>query len=337
MYTGNVSMSFVIKQTIIRLLGVAVVTLSSLACIACDSGSLAKTSGAANARRSGDMSRIVEGERTSGLPWNRVRSWAYWLDNPDLKQLSASPFDLLVIDSSADGSAAHAFTAQQIAALRRTNPQRRVIAYLSIGQAESYRGYWQRGWRPGSPDWLGAQDSAWPGNYWVRYWRPAWQALIYRYLDAIIAAGFDGVYLDRVDAYQESYAGGHEEDMVQFVANLARYARARSPLGEDFGIIVQNAEELAGGHPDYVRLVTGIAREEVYVRATDVPTSQAARAQAESYLDLFLQSGRLVLTVDYASRPELICSAYRLARAKGYVPYVTDVSLDRLRADPGCR
>jgi cysteinyl-tRNA synthetase len=330
-------MSFVIKQTIIRLLGVAVVTLSGLACIACDSSSVGRTSGASNARRTMDVSRTVDGERTSSLPWSRVRSWAYWLDNPDLRQLGASPFDLLVIDSSADGSAARAFTAQQIAALRRTEPQRRVVAYLSIGQAESYRGYWQRGWHPGAPDWLGAQDSAWPGNYWVEYWQPAWQALIYRYLDAIIAAGFDGVYLDRVDAYQESYAAGHEEDMVQFVANLARYARARSPLGEDFGIIVQNAEELAAGHLDYVRLVTGIAREEVYVRATDVPTSQAARAQVESYLDLFLQNGRLVLTVDYASRPDLICSAYRLARAKGYVPYVTDVGLDRLRTDPGCR
>lgn len=337
MNTGNVAMSFAIKQMIIRLLGVAVVTLSGLACIACDSSNMGRTSGASNVRRTMDVSRTVEGERTSGLPWNRVRSWAYWLDNPDLKQLGASPFDLLVIDSSADGSAARAFTAQQIAALRRTAPQRRVVAYLSIGQAESYRGYWQRGWRPGSPDWLGAQDSAWPGNYWVQYWQPAWQALIYRYLDAIIAAGFDGVYLDRVDAYQESYAAGHEEDMVQFVANLARYARARAPLGEDFGIIVQNAEELAARHPDYVRIVTGIAREEVYVRATDVPTSQAARAQAQSYLDLFLQSGKLVLTVDYASRLELICSAYRLARAKGYVPYVTDVGLDSLRADPGCR
>jgi cysteinyl-tRNA synthetase len=324
-------MSSTLGQTIIRLLSVAVVALGGLACIACASGVAGKASGTPNARRTMDSKQL------SGLPWNRVRSWAYWLDNPDLKQLGASPFDLLVIDSSADGSAARAFTAQQIAALRRTAPQRRVVAYLSIGQAESYRGYWQHGWRPGSPDWLGAQDSAWPGNYWVQYWQPAWQALIYRYLDAIIAAGFDGVYLDRVDAYQESYAAGHEQDMVRFVADLARYARAHSSQGEGFGIIVQNAEELAGNHPDYIRLVTGIAREEVYVRATDVPTSQAARAQAESYLDLFRQSGKLVLTVDYASRPELICSAYRLARAKGYVPYVTDVGLDRLRTDPGCR
>src|SRR5581483_3384614 len=212
-------MPFVSKQTIIRLLSVALVTLSGLAYVACDSGIAGSARGVSRARRIAGM------QKASRLPWNKVRNWAYWLDNPDLKQLGASAFDLLVIDASADGSAAHAFAAQQIEMVRRANPQRRVVAYLSIGQAESYRGYWQPGWRPGAPDWLGAPDSAWPGNYWVKYWQPAWQELIYRYLDAIVAAGFDGVYLDRVDAYQESYAAGHEQDMLRFVTDLARYAR----------------------------------------------------------------------------------------------------------------
>jgi cysteinyl-tRNA synthetase len=252
-------------------------------------------------------------------------------------QLGASSFDLLVIDPSADGSAVRMFSAYQIGALRRTDPGRRVVAYLSVGQAESYRGYWQRTWQPGSPDWLGDQDPAWPGNYWVKYWQPAWQEVIYRSLDAILAAGFDGVYLDRIDAYQEHFAAGHEEDMVQFVTNLACYARAHAPGGEDFGVIVQNAEELAAGHPDYIRLVTGIAREEVYVQATDLPTQQSERLQVEGDLDRFLSRGRLVLTVDYASRPELVCSAYQLARAKGYLPCLTDVGLDRLPRNPGCR
>ncbi|MEO7020094.1 MAG: endo alpha-1,4 polygalactosaminidase, partial [Ktedonobacteraceae bacterium] len=153
-----------------------------------------------------------------------------------------------------------------------------------------------------------------------------------------IAAGFDGIYLDRIDAYQENYAAGHEDAMVQFVAALAQYARAHAPLGEDFGIIAQNAEDLAARHPDYVALVTGIAREEVYVQATNIATSPAARAKTESSLDLFLHNsrGKLVLTVDYATKPDLICEAYRHAQAKGYIPYVTQVGLDRLQSNPGC-
>ena len=96
---------------------------------------------------------------------------------------------------------------------------------------------------------------------------------------------------------------------------------------------MQNAEELAAHHPDYVRLVTGIGREEVYVQATNRPTSQSARAQTEKYLDLFHQNslGKLVLTVDYANRTDLVCTTYERARAKAYIPYVTNVDLDRLQ------
>jgi cysteinyl-tRNA synthetase len=333
-------------QSVIRLLIVTIVTVSSLVASACNADARGKTTNAAHvlstkeAANAAHNSMPMNTQQTveSRLPWNEVQNWAYWLDNPDLKQLSASTFDLLVIDSSADGSAAQTFSAEQIKTLRQTHPQRRVVAYLSIGQAESYRGYWQPGWRPGSPTWLGAEDPHWHGNYWVKYWDPAWQQVIYHYLDAIIAAGFDGIYLDRIDAYQESYAAGHEDAMVQFVTSLAQYARAHSSLGEDFGIIAQNAEDLAGSYPDYVRLVTGIGREEVYVRATDIPTSQAERAQAEHYLDLFRQNsrGKLVLTVDYATRPDLVCAASQRARIKGYVPFVTDVGLDRLPGNPSC-
>src|SRR5438132_3313916 len=137
-------------------------------------------------------------------PWNAVHNWAYWLDNPDLKQLSSTSFELVVIDYSADGSAGKAFTRKQIDMLRRTSCSRRVVSYLSIGQAESYRGYWQQGWKRGNPKWLGMPDPDWEQNYWVHYWDPAWQRIIYRYLDAIIAAGFDGVYLDLIDALHDS-------------------------------------------------------------------------------------------------------------------------------------
>src|SRR5438128_5134629 len=57
----------------------------------------------------------------SRRPWTASHNWAYWLDNPDLKQISATNFELVVIDYSADGSAKRAFTAQQIAQLRSSS------------------------------------------------------------------------------------------------------------------------------------------------------------------------------------------------------------------------
>ena len=272
-------------------------------------------------------------------PWTAIHNWTYWLDGPKLARIRDSAFELAVIDASRDGSTQGAFSAAQIAELRGGGGgcARRVVAYLNIGQAETFRSYWQRGWQVGAPSWLAAADPDWPEDVFVRYWAPEWQAIVQGALDRVVDAGFDGVYLDRVDARFELYAAGHERAMAEFVLALAARARARSPLGDDFGVIAQNAEELLDRHADYAACLTGQAREETYVRATDEPTGPAERAATERCLDRARQTTRagLALTVDYAERPELIRLAYQRAAERGYVPYVTDVALDRLRVNVG--
>jgi cysteinyl-tRNA synthetase len=316
---------------IIQLLSAVIAALSIIANAGCETADPRHTGSAIPSPTSTTKSAKIR------QPWNTIQNWAYWLDNPDLKQIGATNFELVVIDYSADGTDQRAFSSAQIDTLRYSTCQRRVVAYLSIGQGESYRGYWQREWQKGSPAWLDAPDPNWKRNFWVHYWDPDWQQIIYRYLDNLIAAGFDGVYLDRVDAYKESYAAGHEDDMVRFVSAIARYARAHSPLGEDFGIIVQNAEELAAHHTEYVQTVTGIGREETYVHATNTPTSISERASTEQFLDLFRQNShdKLVLTVDYADNANLIRSVYERSRAKGYVPYAAPIALDHLQMNTG--
>ncbi len=272
----------------------------------------------------------------SRRPWSSVRNWVYWLDGPRLDVIGASAFQLAVIDYSADGTADGEFEASQIETLRHAGCERRVVAYVSIGEAEDYRFYWDPSWTLEAPSWLEEENGSWRGNYPVHYWEPAWQELVHRYVDRVVAQGFDGIYLDRVDAYAEPYAEGHEREMVDFVRDLAAYARSRSPLGEDFAVIIQNAEELGARYPELLASVDGIGREETYVQATNIPTATPDRVNVEKSLDLFREKSRrgLVLTVDYAARPELVTTAYDRSHARGYVPYVTDVRLNRLRVNP---
>ncbi|MDI6886423.1 MAG: endo alpha-1,4 polygalactosaminidase [archaeon] len=65
---------------------------------------------------------------------------------------------------------------------------------------------WSFFWSSQQPSWLAAENPVWPGNYKVRYWDSAWQKIIYGSddadLDKILDAGFDGVYLDIIDAYE---------------------------------------------------------------------------------------------------------------------------------------
>jgi cysteinyl-tRNA synthetase len=73
---------------------------------------------------------------------------------------------------------------------------------MSIGEAEDYRYYWNPEWKTNQPSWLAEENPDWPGSYKVRYWDKYWQKIIYGYLDKILTAGFDGVYLDIIDAFQ---------------------------------------------------------------------------------------------------------------------------------------
>jgi len=123
-----------------------------------------------------------------------------------LNDLQGTNYDILLIDAFYDGL--EALTADEIESLKTkaNGGARLVIAYMSIGEAENYRFYWQSGWNTTPPSWLAEENPDWPGNYKVRFWEKSWQDIIYgndnSYLKKILDAGFDGVYLDIIDAYE---------------------------------------------------------------------------------------------------------------------------------------
>ncbi|MEJ2568750.1 MAG: hypothetical protein P8Z50_07775, partial [candidate division WOR-3 bacterium] len=55
------------------------------------------------------------------------------------------------------------------------------------------------------PEWLEEENPDWEGNFKVHYWDEDWKNIIFgtdsSYLQIILDAGFDGAYLDIIDAY----------------------------------------------------------------------------------------------------------------------------------------
>jgi cysteinyl-tRNA synthetase len=115
-------------------------------------------------------------------------------------------YDFVIMDFFFDGQE---FTADQIAGLKQkaNGGSRLLICYMSIGEAEDYRYYWQEDWKVGNPSFIEKPDPNWPGNYYVRYWEKDWQNIIFgndsSYLKKILDKGFDGVYLDIIDAFEQ--------------------------------------------------------------------------------------------------------------------------------------
>ena len=273
-----------------------------------------------------------------------VASWGYQLQNLDIARAARSPFDLLVVDCNKDGTDDTAITPAELARLKtRPDGRRRlVVAYLSIGEAESYRTYWQPSWVRRRPDWLLGENPDWPENYAVCYWDSSWQRIMCgspnSALDRIMAAGFDGVYLDKCDVYEDlrihykPAAGSRpdlEADMVAFVAAISAHAKARDP---DFLVVMQNAETLLE-RPALRRVIDAAAREELLF-GEDGPGRRNADADvtlARRRLDLLAAEGKPVLMVEYLDAPAKIAAASALARAAGYVLFVAPQNRDLAR------
>lgn len=144
---------------------------------------------------------------------NQANNFLYLLDPGKFESKSQyvdalmnTNYDLMIIDLFyEDGTM---LSANEINALKTkvNGGNRLVIAYMSIGEAEDYRYYWNNSWKPGSPSWIEKENPDWEGNYKVKYWNEGWQDIIYgndeSYLKKILNAGFDGVYLDIIDAFE---------------------------------------------------------------------------------------------------------------------------------------
>ena len=267
-----------------------------------------------------------------------VNDFLYQLQDLDLDAIGTTAYDLVVMDYSSDGREAGEFTREQISALQDSpGGPKIVLAYLSIGEAEDYRYYWRSEWEEDGAAWLEGENPDWPGNFKARYWDPGWQSVVFDYAGRILAAGFDGAYLDIIDAYEYFADRGRTtaaQEMADFVAAVAAFFRVRDP---GFYIFPQNAPELAGLTTGYLDNVDGIGQEDLYYGydADDRPTPPSVTLELERHLDRFRNAGKLVLTVDYAASPAHVTDAYARARAKGYVPLATVRGLDRLTVSPG--
>lgn len=123
-----------------------------------------------------------------------------------ISAITATNYDLVIMDLFFDE--ATEFTSVEINQLKNkaNGGSRLVVAYMSIGEAEDYRYYWLNDWNKNKPSWMEKENPDWEGNFKVRYWNEDWQNIIFgdagSYLDKILDAHFDGVYLDIIDAYE---------------------------------------------------------------------------------------------------------------------------------------
>ena len=276
--------------------------------------------------------------QTGRRPLLAAKSWYYNLAQIDVDKIAKSDADVLVIDYAKDGGKTP-LTPGDVARLKTKadGSQRIVISYMSIGEAEEFRFYWKPEWTVTAapkPSWEIAPNCAWPGAHAVRYWQDDWKAITIgdgdSYLNRIIAAGFDGVYLDRVDMFSydlvKSKNPNARADMIAFVTELATRARAKRP---GFLVIPQNGEDLLSDR-DYRQVIDANSKEDLLYGVAGTGTRNAKDEIQHSVAQL----GRLswdwkpVFVVEYpATRDQVAPIAGELSRL-GMVPTFAHRNLD---------
>ena len=281
-------------------------------------------------------------------------SFAYVLQADSLAKSKAEAVNSLVacgrdwIVLDAHYSSDEPWTAADLAIIRAGRLGRKIIAYLSIGEAEDYRAYWNPKWdadhdgKPdaGAPDFLLAQNPEWKGNYRVKYWRTGWQQIILADVDKIIAAGFDGVYLDIVDGYETFEQDGknviddrvnpetkqsYRRDMVDWVKSVAAHARK---LNSSALVIPQNGTQLLA-QADFLSTVDAIGIEDLFTNGDRLQKPSDIKYILESVAPL-TAAHKPVLDVEYARRPERQTAVRNQAAQHGFVWIVTDRQLKTL-------
>lgn len=265
-----------------------------------------------------------------------------------VQMLAACERDLIVLDAAFDSEGD--WTPAEIEKIRRGKSGRRVVAYLSIGEAEDYRPYWQKSWdadKDGQPDaaapkFLHTENPDWKGNYRVRYWQPEWQALMLPAVDKVVAQGFDGIYLDIVDAFEfyefdektkdwlddranPETGQTYRRDMITWVAAIAKRARDQHP---GFLVIPQNASQLLADE-NYRALISAIGVEDLFVAGKKLKTEKQSR-YVLSFLEKLQSAAKPVLVIDYPKSDALHPEAFALAAKHGFTLLLTDRQLKTL-------
>ncbi|MEZ6095449.1 MAG: endo alpha-1,4 polygalactosaminidase [Pirellulaceae bacterium] len=261
--------------------------------------------------------------------------------------LCESTGELVIIDVAFESGPSGRWTADELKRIRESQPGRKILAYLSLGEAEDYRSYWKSEWDADSdgspdeaaPDFLCDVNEDWEGNYRVKYWDAEWKEIVFAEVERIVEQGFDGVFLDRVDAYEEQEeleSGDYEsdrinpetkqsfrKDMLDLVFSLGGRARSRRP---EFLIVPQNGSQLLDDD-NYLELIDAIALEELFFYE-DEPTDSEDQKRILKYVSR-LDANKPVLLVEYV-KGSLAKACREKAHQLGYPLLITNAELDRL-------
>jgi uncharacterized protein (TIGR01370 family) len=257
---------------------------------------------------------------TGDLRLGAVEDWAFAIGSDvdsDARVARLAPFDLVVVDAESTPRG-------RLAQLRANGSV--VLGYLSVGTIERYRS-WYRKAKPHRLELWGD----W-GEWYADVSEPGFRRLIAaRVAPKLLNKGFDGLFLDNVDMVE-----GHPKQRLAMFRLVRRLSSLVHPRGGY--LFAQNGAKAI--KPVWGAL-DGWNREDVtstwdFERRRYVTQAPADVASAQAELRRLAGAGLLVTATDYAAAADTgaLADSVAGACAAGALPYVSNISLTRIPAEP---
>jgi uncharacterized protein (TIGR01370 family) len=214
---------------------------------------------------------------------------------------------------------------------------KRLIGYVSIGEASPDYAYYKALQEEGL---LVRPNPAWAGNYLIDIRDRRWQArLCDSILPAILARGFDGLFLDTLDSalHLETLNPLEFSGMTAAAIGLVRRIRKQFAgvtliMNRAYSLLEQMGGDIDAALGESVFATYDFSRKEYCLVESGVYHTQVIRLQAA----VKRHSSLRVFTLDYWNPvdTEGIQRIYRVQRNNGFLPYVATIDLTTVIREP---
>ncbi len=256
-------------------------------------------------------------------PIFRFRNWVSYYGSNKIEELKK--FELVVIDADKDiGN----YTDEELRQLRDSGSL--VVSYLNIGSCETFRTYWYLCQKFKLKPYKGYSD-----EYWMDVTNIDYQNFIVNILAKnLVSQGINGLYLDNIDIYQESFNGRTIAEIKAGLANIIVALRRTYP---DLLLIAQNgvyasyddilyfSSTITDSKPLYT-FIDGESHEEVFTNTSETQS-------IVSMLQDLKSKGLFILNLEYLEDLQdidRIRDIYNRSIQNGFLPYISDVKLDKI-------
>ncbi|OGW81389.1 MAG: hypothetical protein A2Z83_02045 [Omnitrophica bacterium GWA2_52_8] len=208
-------------------------------------------------------------------------------------------------------------------------PETVKIAYVSVGEAESYRGYWEK---IKTEAFVLDENENWKENYYVDVRSAEWSAVLLRkVIPEVLQQGFDGIFMDTLDTaglleWRDSgkYAGSRTA-MVRLVLEIHK-------MYPELLLISNNGYDIL---PEIAPVLSGILVEDLFsgIDFENGGYRAVSEADRKERVDILLRlggGGKIpVFTVDYADihNRGQIREIREKSKKLGFRPYLAQGSL----------